>query len=110
MVFPIGDDNSDRQTFPYVTIALLAANIFVFVVLQGMGQNEDFTMAYVQVPAEIISGKDIVTEPSIRDVNIQGQVIEVPVPGLQPTPIPVWLTLFTAIFMHGSIMHLAGNM
>lgn len=110
MVFPIGDDNSDRQTFPYVTIALLAANIFVFVVLQGMGQNEDFTMAYVQVPAEIISGKDIVTEPSIRDINIQGQVIEVPVPGLQPTPIPVWLTLFTAIFMHGSIMHLAGNM
>jgi membrane associated rhomboid family serine protease len=110
MVFPIGDDNSDRQTFPYVTIALLAANIFVFVVLQGMGQNEDFTMAYVQVPAEIISGRDIVTEPSIRDVNIQGQVIEVPVPGLQPTPIPVWLTLFTAIFMHGSIMHLAGNM
>ena len=104
MVFPIGDDNSDRQTFPYVTIALLAANIFVFVVLQGMGQNEDVTMAYVQVPAEIISGKDIVTEPSIRDVNIQGQVIEVPVPGLQPTPIPVWLTLFTAIFMHGSIM------
>ena len=110
MVFPIGDDNSDRQTFPYVTIALLAANIFVFVVLQGMGQNEDFTMAYVQVPAEIISGRDIVTEPSVRDVNIQGQVIEVPVPGLQPTPIPVWLTLFTAIFMHGSIMHLAGNM
>ncbi len=110
MVFPIGDDNSDRQTFPYVTIALLAANIFVFVVLQGMGQNEDFTMAYVQVPAEIISGKDIVTEPSIRDINIQGQVIEVPVPGLQPTPIPVWLTLLTAIFMHGSIMHLAGNM
>ncbi|MCX7415367.1 MAG: rhomboid family intramembrane serine protease, partial [Planctomycetia bacterium] len=24
--------------------------------------------------------------------------------------IPVWLTLLTAIFMHGSIMHLAGNM
>ena len=110
MVFPVGDDNSDRRSFPFVTIALLAANIFVFVVLQGMGANEKFTMAYVQVPAEIISGKDIVTEPSIRDINIQGQVIEVPVPGLQPTPIPVWLTLFTAIFMHGSIMHLAGNM
>jgi membrane associated rhomboid family serine protease len=67
-------------------------------------------MAYVQVPAEIISGRDIVTEPSVRDVNVQGQVIEIPVPGLQPTPIPVWFTLLTAIFMHGSIMHLAGNM
>jgi membrane associated rhomboid family serine protease len=110
MVFPIGDDNSDRRVFPAVTIALLVANVFVFVVLQGMGQNENFTMAYVQVPAEIISGRDIVTEPSIRDVNVQGQVIEIPVPGLQPTPIPVWFTLLTAIFMHGSIMHLAGNM
>jgi membrane associated rhomboid family serine protease len=110
MVFPIGDDNSDRRTFPAVTIALLIANIFVFVVLQGMGQNEDFTMAYVQVPAEIISGRDIVTEPSVHDVNVQGQVIQVPVPGLQPTPIPVWLTLLTAIFMHGSVMHLVGNM
>jgi membrane associated rhomboid family serine protease len=35
---------------------------------------------------------------------------QVPDPGLQPTPIPPWLTLLTAIFMHGSIMHLAGNM
>jgi membrane associated rhomboid family serine protease len=95
-------------------VALIVANVFVFAVLQQgfrpQGIDDQFTMAYVQVPAEIISGKDIVTEPSIRDVNIQGQVIEVPVPGLQPTPIPVWLTLFTAIFMHGSIMHLAGNM
>ena len=110
MVFPIGDDNTDRRLIPFVTYALLAANVFVFVVLQGMGANEDFTMAYVQVPAEIISGRDIVTEPTVRDVNIQGQVIEVPVPGLKPTPVPVWLTLLTAIFMHGSLMHLAGNM
>ena len=110
MVFPISDDNSDRKVFPYVTIALLITNVFVFVVLQGMGQNEDFTMAFVQVPAEIISGKDIVTESSIQEVNIDGQVFEVPVAGLRPTPIPVWLTLFTGIFMHGSIMHLAGNM
>ncbi|MFM8634395.1 MAG: rhomboid family intramembrane serine protease [Planctomycetia bacterium] len=110
MVFPIGDDNSDRRLLPVVTIGLLIANIFVFVVLQGMGANEDFTMAYVQVPAEIISGRDIVTEPSVREVDIQGQRIDVPVPGLKPTPIPVWLTLLTAIFMHGSVMHLAGNM
>jgi membrane associated rhomboid family serine protease len=45
MVFPVGDDNSDRRSFPYVTIALLIANVVVFVVLQGMGANEDFTMA-----------------------------------------------------------------
>ena len=70
MVFPVGDDNSDRVTFPFVTIALLAANVFVFTVLQGMGANDDVTLAYCQVPAEIISGHDVVTEPSVRVVEI----------------------------------------
>ncbi len=110
MVFPIADDNSDRRLFPVVTIALLVVNIFVFVVLQGMGENDEVTLAYCQVPAEIISGRDVVTEPSIREIAVKGQVVRVPVPGLRPTPVPVWLTLLTAIFMHGSIMHLAGNM
>ena len=110
MVFPVGDDNSDRRSFPFVTIGLLLANVFVFVVLQQMGANDDVTLAYCQVPAEIISGHDVVTEPSVREISVQGQRMEVPVPGLRPTPIPVWLTLLTGIFMHGSIMHLAGNM
>lgn len=110
MVFPIADDNSDRTLSPVVTVALIALNIFVFAVLQGMGNNDAFTMAFVQVPAEILSGKDVVTEPSLRRVEVQGQVYEVRDPGLRPTPIPVWLTLLTAIFMHGSVMHLAGNM
>ncbi|MFM8577267.1 MAG: rhomboid family intramembrane serine protease [Planctomycetaceae bacterium] len=110
MVFPVGDDNSDRRSFPYVTIVLLVANVLVFVLLQKMGADENFTLAYCQVPAEILSGHDVVTEPSVREIPVQGQVMEVTVPGLRPTPIPVWLTLFTAIFMHGSLMHLAGNM
>lgn len=110
MVFPVADDNSDRTLFPLVTVALIVANVFVFVVLQGMGQNDDVTLAYCQVPAEILSGRDVVTEPSTREIAVQGQHMVVPVPGLRPTPIPVWLTLLTGIFMHGSIMHLLGNM
>ncbi len=110
MVFPIADDNSDRRIFPIVTVALIAANIFVFVVLQQMGANNAVTLAYCQVPAEILSGRDVVTEPSVREISVQGQTMAMEVPGLEPTPIPVWLTLLTAIFMHGSIMHLAGNM
>jgi membrane associated rhomboid family serine protease len=114
MVFPIGDDNSDRVTFPFVTIALIVANVFVFAVLQQgfrpAGIDESFTMAYVQVPAEIISGQDIETEPQMRVVNTPQGPVEVADPGLRKTPIPVWLTLLTAIFMHGSVMHLLGNM
>lgn len=97
-----------------MTVALIVANIFVFAVLQqGFnpdGMNEDFTMAYVQVPQEIISGKDVVTPDEVRLIRTPEGVVEVPTPGLRETPIPVWLTLLTAIFMHGSVMHLLGNM
>ena len=110
MVFPVGDDNSDRRTFPFVTVALLLANVFVFVVLQQMGANDAFTMAYVQVPREIITGQDVETAPSMRTVHTPQGDIAVPDPGLRATPIHPWLTLLTAIFMHGSIMHLLGNM
>ena len=88
MVFPVADDNSDRTLFPLVTVALIVLNVFVFVVLQGMGQNDDVTLAYCQVPAEILSGRDVVTEPSMREIAVQGQQVVVPVPGLRPTPIP----------------------
>ncbi|NBW86910.1 MAG: rhomboid family intramembrane serine protease, partial [Planctomycetia bacterium] len=110
MVFPVGDDNSDRRTFPFVTVVLLLANVFVFVVLQQMGANDAFTMAYVQVPREIITGQDVETPPSMRTVHTPQGDVAVPDPGLRATPIHPWLTLLTAIFMHGSIMHLLGNM
>ncbi|MFN0018428.1 MAG: rhomboid family intramembrane serine protease [Pirellulaceae bacterium] len=110
MVFPLGDDNSDRTSFPVVNVCLIVANVLVFVILQGFGTNESFTMAFSAVPAEIISGKDIVTE----DRKVQVQSVDGPavmiVPGLKPTPIPVFLTLLTSIFMHGGLAHIAGNM
>lgn len=110
MVFPIGDDNSDRTIFPWVTVGLIVINVFVFVVFQGLGNNDDFTMAFSTVPAEIASGKDLVTgDRQVTRQLPQGEV-QVPVPGLKPTPGSVYLTLLTSMFMHGGIAHLLGNM
>jgi len=91
-MLPIGDDDSDRKIVPIVNYILIAANILVFVFLQGMGNNEHFTYAFSTVPAEILTGHDIATH------------------GLQPTPVPVYFTLLTSMFMHGSWAHLGGNM
>jgi len=110
MVFPLADDNSDRQRIPLVTWSLIAANVLVFLIFQQGGQNDKVTLAFCQVPAEIISGRDIVTDDSVREVVYEGQHFQVPVPGLKPTPIPVWFTLITGIFLHGGWMHLLGNM
>src|SRR5690349_10823019 len=107
MLFPIADDNQDRGSTPIVNYMLIAINVLVFVFLQGLGSNDKFTYAYSTVPAEIITGRDIVTRP-VAIQNFTGQRIEMP--GLQPTPIPVYLTLITSMFMHGGIAHIFGNM
>ncbi|HXM35758.1 MAG TPA: rhomboid family intramembrane serine protease [Pyrinomonadaceae bacterium] len=106
MLFPIADDNSDRTATPVVNYLLILANILVFVFLQGLGTNERFTYAFSTVPGEIITGRDLVT----RDQPVMTARGPVLVPGLQPTPIPVYLTLITSMFMHGGIAHIFGNM
>ena len=108
MVFPIYDDNSDRQLTPFVNYALIALNIFVFVVLQGIGTNEQFTYAFSTVPLEIITGHDITTAARQVIDPVTGQLFLIP--GLGETPGSVYLTLFTSMFMHGSLVHLGGNM
>jgi membrane associated rhomboid family serine protease len=108
MVLPLWDDNSDRQTTPLVNYAFIAANIFVFVVLQQLGSNTHFTYAFSTVPLEIVTGHDVVTPARVLEDPVTGQILRVP--GLDPTPLSVYLTLFTSMFMHGGIAHIAGNM
>lgn len=91
-MIPIGDDNTGRRVTPLINYTLIILNVLVFVFLQGSGGNEQFTYAFSTVPAEIIEGRDMVAGP------------------LQPTPIPVYGTLLSSMFMHGGWAHLIGNM
>jgi membrane associated rhomboid family serine protease len=52
-MFPIGDDNSSRRTFPFVTYALIALNVlFFFVELSG---GDAFIMKWAFVPARFLA-------------------------------------------------------
>ena len=107
-MFPIGDDNRDRTTTPYVNYILIALNVLVFVFLQGMGSNAGFTYAFSTVPQEILSGEDIVTEDVVERDPLSGERYRLP--GLRETPISVYITLLTSMFMHGGLAHIGGNM
>lgn len=107
MVLPIGDDNTDRRSRPIVNYLLIASNIAVFVFLQGLGTNEVFTYAFSTVPQEIATGQDLTRTVVVRDPTSEEAVGQI---NLQPTPISVYLTLLTSMFMHGSIGHLLGNL
>ncbi len=104
MVFPISDDNTGRIRTPYVTYALIALNVLVFVFLQGMGTADRFTYAFSVVPEEIRTGEDVAREIPVAVGDARGTI------PLQPTPGGVYVTLLTSMFMHGGLMHLFGNM
>ena len=108
MVFPLYDDNSDRTTPPVVNYVLIAINILVFVFLQQLGSNDRFTYAFSTVPQEIVTGQDVRTPDRVAVYPVTGQ--RVVIPGLQATPVTVYLTLITSLFMHGGFAHLFGNM
>ncbi|MFP4113685.1 MAG: rhomboid family intramembrane serine protease [Spirochaetota bacterium] len=108
MILPIGDDNRDRTTVPYVTYAFLLVNVVVFAFLQQFGANAEFTYSYSAVPEEIVTGRDLITEGRVYSDPVTGSRYRVP--GLGPTPITVYITLITSMFMHGGFAHIVGNM
>jgi membrane associated rhomboid family serine protease len=86
---PIGDVTRAR-IFPVVNIILIIINVLVFLYEISLGPRgfQLFTLAYGTIPLEIMTGRDL--------------------PPAGPTPI--YLTLLTSMFMHGSWTHLIGNM
>ncbi|MEK8023573.1 MAG: rhomboid family intramembrane serine protease, partial [Candidatus Hydrogenedentota bacterium] len=83
-MIPLHDDNP-TETTPFFTIALIAGNILVFVyelTLPTLASAQQFVMSFAMIPGEIVSA------------DIRREAV----------------TLFTSMFLHAGIMHLAGNM
>jgi membrane associated rhomboid family serine protease len=66
--------------------------------------GEGFTAGFSAIPFEITHGIDLLKPSQIR---LDGQVVTIP---QAPGPSPIYATVFTSMFMHGSWMHIIGNM
>ena len=97
MVMPLRDDDTDRQTVPIVTYALIAVNVLVWLI--EMSAGESFINGYSTVPAEITQGRDLV---GMQTIQVDGQSVAIQ---LYPGPTPIYLTLLTSMFMHASWAH-----
>jgi len=111
-VFPLRD-NIPTDRFPVVTVALIAINALMYLFFQEAvssgflnSPDEANVVEYGAIPYEI-------THPG-RECEITGQQIacegQPDVRGTADPQAPTWLTAFTAMFMHGSLLHIAGNM
>ncbi|MDP9352975.1 MAG: rhomboid family intramembrane serine protease [Chloroflexota bacterium] len=95
-MIPISDANR-TQRFPFVNLSLILVNILVFLYEVTLSNSltltqttRDLVMFFNQwavVPSEYTGG-----------------------PSVPPDVTPVFLTLFTAMFMHGSLLHIGSNM
>ncbi len=95
-MIPISDANR-TQRFPFVNLSLILVNILVFLYEVTLSNSLTLTQAtrdlvmffnqWAVVPSEYTGG-----------------------PSVPPDVTPVFLTLFTAMFMHGSLLHIGSNM
>jgi membrane associated rhomboid family serine protease len=103
-MFPLYDENEPGRGIAWVTLALIAINIAVFLLLQQAGGDSNFTYGFSTIPLEITTGRDIVLP---QPVTVDGTRVLIPE---APGPSPIYLTLLTSMFMHGGWLHLGGNM
>jgi len=101
MLLPYRDDNPTVLT-PFITVALIAANIAVWVVVQGMGSDQRLAQTVCELG--LIPGDLLHRLPVGFSFDLgPGMVCQV-------SGTSSWYTVFTSMFLHGGWLHLLGNM
>ena len=91
-MIPLKDD-IPSESFPFVTIGLIGLNVLVFLYQASIGMGGDPRAA-----------EAVVFEFGATPCRLTGACS---VPGEFPSPVT---TIFTSMFLHGGLLHVAGNM
>jgi membrane associated rhomboid family serine protease len=118
-MFILGDESKSNGKIPWVTFSLIAINIVVYSAQCFL--PDTFTLGFSLVPKELSTLTDLTKPETVRakvpsriwyengKERISFRDITITVPQA-PGPFPIYLTLLTSMFLHGSLMHLIGNM
>jgi membrane associated rhomboid family serine protease len=91
-MIPLRDDPGPRRLFPWVMLALVAANVAVFIYELGVGGPQELQRLFASagvVPVEYTQGRPVGPPPPF---------------GI------TWTTLVTSMFLHGGFLHIGSNM
>lgn len=99
-MFPLKDDNPIFLT-PFVTYALVLANVAAWIFVQGLGQPDELVRSVCElglIPGELLGrvaeGTTVPLGNTSCRIGASGQ----------------WWTIVSSMFLHGGWMHLIGNM
>ena len=108
-LIPFADSDVRHNSFPVVNLALIVLNGLVFLYQLGIGGVgtlfggdsvglTQFFFTWGFIPAELSQGQ-FFTQLSTGQGALSNE-----------TPVPTWGTIFSSMFIHGGLLHLAGNM
>ena len=100
-MIPYHDENQTLRT-PVVTFALIALNVVMWLFVQGGGAM--LPLAESVCNLGLIPGEITLSLPPGTKFQMDENLVCIIDPGNQ------WTNLFTSMFLHGSWMHLIGNM
>ena len=112
MFFPYKDDNP-RILVPYVTYTLLAINILVYIYQLSLTDPwiaHSFSLRFGLIPSHFWGGSATEILDFNRRIIAEASGALSVVASSRPQLLPGPVTMFTSPFLHGSIMHLLGNM
>ena len=100
-MFPYRDENPAILT-PFVTVGLIAANLAVWVVFQGMGNEQRLAATVCEYG---LTPGDLLHRLPIGSAFPVGDGMACVIDGSS-----AWFTVLTSMFLHGGWLHVLGNM
>ena len=108
-MIPLRDENPTR-TFPIIVVLLIAANTGIYIyqsLLPDLNQLL-FVYTHAAIPTVLLGKTTVLQAIQATQPEVSGYLAS---RDLAPQALsPVWLTIFTAMFLHGGWLHLGGNM
>ncbi len=94
-----------RRARPYVVYGLVAANVLVFLYTFFLNELDALVFGYRfgVIPFELTGGESLGRTTFFSTAGASAEVD-------LTSPVPTWATMFTAMFVHISFLHVAGNM
>lgn len=113
-MIPLKDENPTTR-LPVVTAVLIAACIAIFVLVQpgdhGV-EDAEFSFRNAAIPCEVVNGRPLSVEEVRATLTVRDDTACVSNPS-SPAQFPgkaVFLAVLYSMFLHGSWLHLGGNM